>query len=429
MRIFTGYIIPNLKLSVLLILMLSANLQAQIVIFDDEYDKCGSLDHVLSRASLMLLGDHWGYGYDSLQIDLDTWSMSPYASIDSIGSSVQGRTLWEITITGPDSTAIDVKRVVHIHARTHPNEVQSSWVTNEMIRILLSESILAEQLRNSIIFHIVPMYNPDGVELEYSRENANGIDIESNWYANNVEIEVQALRSRYIELMNSETPIDVALNMHSSSRGKRFFVCHDSSGSSPQYFEQEQRVIASVRSGFMNGIEPWNYMVTWVGSTPLKYPESWFWLNHQEAVMALTYEDNYYDTTGPFDITATALLDGIFHYLNLNLTNRTPADRVFSEDIVLNQNYPNPFNPTTTISYVLTTPAEVTLTVYDITGRITSTLIQSYKAAGLHNIHWNGIDQSGNPVSTGMYFCRLEVVDPATGRAGDRKTIKMLYLQ
>ncbi len=61
------------------------------------------------------------------------------------------------------------------------------------------------------------MYNPDGVELNTTRYNANGIDLESNWYTNPNEPEVAALKASFIELMAKPKPIEVALNMHSSS--------------------------------------------------------------------------------------------------------------------------------------------------------------------------------------------------------------------
>ncbi|NQV16481.1 T9SS type A sorting domain-containing protein, partial [bacterium] len=71
-------------------------------------------------------------------------------------------------------------------------------------------------------------------------------------------------------------------------------------------------------------------------------------------------------------------------------------------------NYPNPFNPTTTISYDLPEVSAVRLTVFDVSGREVTTLEQSQKPPGYYEVHWNGLDQSGNPVSTGVYFCRLQ---------------------
>jgi hypothetical protein len=103
------------------------------MVYDDEFDKCGINNEALSKALLNMLGDHWGYGYDSLLIDLERWSESDYVSIDSIGASVQNRTLWELTITGPDSTAIENKKLVYIHARTHPSHFILSQCITRMV--------------------------------------------------------------------------------------------------------------------------------------------------------------------------------------------------------------------------------------------------------------------------------------------------------
>jgi murein tripeptide amidase MpaA len=130
----------------------------------NEHDKCG-YDETLSTVLLQILGDHWGYGYDTLLVDLARWAQSPYVYIDSIGASVQNRALWELKISA-NTLPLEPRSVVYIHARTHPNEVQSTWVTNEIIKRLLSESAFAQLIREKCVVYVVPMYNPDGVELE-----------------------------------------------------------------------------------------------------------------------------------------------------------------------------------------------------------------------------------------------------------------------
>lgn len=88
----------------------------------------------------------------------------------------------------------------------------------------------------------------------------------------------------------------------------------------------------------------------------------------------------------------------------------------------LDLNYPNPFNPSTTISYALPTPSDVTLTVYDLTGRAVTTLADTHQPAGSYGIQWNGKDDSGDPVSAGVYLCRLAANKYV-------RTIKMVYLK
>ena len=374
---------------------------------DDEFDKCG-FDSSLAKANLKILGDHWGYSYDSLLIDLDKWASSPYITIDSLGASVQNRAIWQLTITANDitkSTANDItkstKHSVFFHARTHPGEVQSWWVAEQVINILNSDTEFARMLRDRCVFYIVPMYNPDGVELEYPRENAHGVDIESNWNKNPTEPEVAVLKKRFSELMASDAPIEVAMNMHSAYGTDRFFVFHDSVGTSSRYTILEQDYIGGVRENFISGIKPWDYRITWTTGTPTYYPESWFWLNFQEDVMALTYEDMNSILATDFDSTANALLHGIADYLDIGtaIAEQNPGD---IKPFRLFQNYPNPFNPDTRIKYQVSKLKNVKLVVYNALGQKVRTLVDQKQATGDYSVTLDGSD-----LSSGIYFYKL----------------------
>lgn len=73
----------------------------------------------------------------------------------------------------------------------------------------------------------------------------------------------------------------------------------------------------------------------------------------------------------------------------------------------LEQNHPNPFNPTTTITYVLAEKGPMTLTIYDVKGRLVRTLFNGIADAGEDHAVWNGKDNAGETVATGVYFYRL----------------------
>ncbi|NMC44419.1 MAG: T9SS type A sorting domain-containing protein [candidate division Zixibacteria bacterium] len=73
----------------------------------------------------------------------------------------------------------------------------------------------------------------------------------------------------------------------------------------------------------------------------------------------------------------------------------------------LHQNRPNPFNPATEISFTLPKAAKVTLEVYNITGQRISTLVNGHLEAGYHSAIWDGKDEAGQTVSSGIYFYRI----------------------
>lgn len=73
----------------------------------------------------------------------------------------------------------------------------------------------------------------------------------------------------------------------------------------------------------------------------------------------------------------------------------------------LMQNYPNPFNPNTTISFEIERETQVSLEIYNVLGQKVKTLVNEVMEAGNYPIEWNGTDDNGQPVTSGIYFYRL----------------------
>ena len=73
------------------------------------------------------------------------------------------------------------------------------------------------------------------------------------------------------------------------------------------------------------------------------------------------------------------------------------------------QNYPNPFNPTTTISFSIPKESTVELYIYNIKGQKIKTLVSDQFTVGQHSIIWNGDDDFGNSISSGVYLYKLNV--------------------
>jgi hypothetical protein len=74
----------------------------------------------------------------------------------------------------------------------------------------------------------------------------------------------------------------------------------------------------------------------------------------------------------------------------------------------LGQNYPNPFNPSTRIDYTIPKTGNVKINIYDILGRNIKTLINEIQGKGKYSVRWNGDDNSGRRVSSGLYLYRME---------------------
>ena len=90
-------------------------------------------------------------------------------------------------------------------------------------------------------------------------------------------------------------------------------------------------------------------------------------------------------------------------------------------EFALHQNFPNPFNPDTTIKYDLAESADVTLQIYNVLGQVVRTLVGSEaQNAGRYQIRWNGMDDRGVSVSSGIYFYRIS--------AGEFQNVRKLML-
>lgn len=103
----------------------------------------------------------------------------------------------------------------------------------------------------------------------------------------------------------------------------------------------------------------------------------------------------------------TVLLDQVLQYLGT--AGSPPTDVAPGGRDYLEQNQPNPFNPSTTIRYSLSTAGPVTLRIYDVTGAVVRALVDdAHAAAGASEATWNGRDDGGRPVASGVYFYRLQ---------------------
>jgi hypothetical protein len=120
-----------------------------------------------------------------------------------------------------------------------------------------------------------------------------------------------------------------------------------------------------------------------------------------------------------------------FWYIKKDVITNTEEEhdnlpKIFS----LSQNYPNPFNPQTRIKYDLPHTGKVLMKVYNIVGEEICTLVDEVKPAASFEVLWDGRDNTGHRVATGVYLYQLEVQDPSTGSGqGLMQTRRMLLLE
>ena len=105
----------------------------------------------------------------------------------------------------------------------------------------------------------------------------------------------------------------------------------------------------------------------------------------------------------------------------VSLESTPVEDPPSAYSVILSQNTPNPFNPSTTIRFSLSAPGNVDLRVVDMGGRVVRNLRRDYFESGQYGVAWNGRDNSGTRVASGVYFAVLN-------EGGDLHTRKMVVL-
>lgn len=248
------------------------------------------------------------YTVTQLKKYLEKISQHDAVQIETLGfSSHYHLPIQQVIITNPHSTSQTAR--VWIHARTHPGETPSSFMLEGLINFLLSEDPVALKLREKIIFHIIPMHNPDGVLAGNYRSNPDGINLELAWSFdknNPSELTIDAPLENHLlnqvmqSLLTADIPVKMALNLHASHSepdDPAFTFPHFSDNAnkySPEQIDlwKNQLVLMKyTRNFYEDRVE-----VPGRGSSKflnLYHPETWWWYNARNQVLAMTFEATY----------------------------------------------------------------------------------------------------------------------------------------
>ncbi|MCA9731832.1 VCBS repeat-containing protein [candidate division KSB1 bacterium] len=121
------------------------------------------------------------------------------------------------------------------------------------------------------------------------------------------------------------------------------------------------------------------------------------------------------ETTSAWDTTVTKIANENlfamkrFEFGTISGVESWDVNLITPDDYVLAQNYPNPFNPSTKIQYKLPLQKKVSLKIYNVRGQLVKTLVNGQvQDAGLHEVTWNGLNEKGVHVASGVYVYSLE---------------------
>jgi len=161
------------------------------------------------------------YTNRDLQRLLAEFPRSPWLKREVVGKTVGGRDMLLLTVTNP-KVAEEKKRVIWLMARQHAWESPTSWVAEGALRFLLSSDAAVARIRDTAIFKIFPMADPDGAARGGVRFNANGYDLNRNWDAVDPKLmpEIAAQRKAIFDWLDSNRRIDFFLTLHNTESGE-----------------------------------------------------------------------------------------------------------------------------------------------------------------------------------------------------------------
>jgi hypothetical protein len=163
------------------------------------------------------VGHQVPFSYEDFLRHKAVWEKHPDVTAIKLGTSLGGRDLWRMEITGASSAVPRPKRWVHHISNQHPGEFNSHWRIVGLVEWLLSDA--GKACRDRMIFHVVPFLSPDAPSQGWYRVNAQGIDMNRSYFVGGSDSETQAHEPFIVQkdlesLMASESPVNSIWSMH-----------------------------------------------------------------------------------------------------------------------------------------------------------------------------------------------------------------------
>ena len=154
--------------------------------------------------------------------------------------------------------------------------------------------------------------------------------------------------------------------------------------------------------------------------TSVSLPSAGHWY-HATLGEKIYVEDNELVVSIPAG-TFLLMTDFEIDYLPKGQAKLSVEEIIMPKSLRLHSNYPNPFNPKTVIRYDLPKEATVKILIYDMLGRLVTTLADNKHSAGFKQVHWDATNRFGKKVSAGLYLYTIQADD-------FRQTKKMILLK
>jgi murein tripeptide amidase MpaA len=223
-------------------------------------------------------------------LDLLGWAeMSPFAQVDSLGFTVEGRDLDRVMV----GRVAPGRKPVWIIARQHPGETMAEWFVEGLLeRLLDAADPVARRIREHAVLHIVPNMNPDGAVRGNLRTNAAGRNLNREWLAPDASLSPEVFQVRQaIEASGC----DLFLDVHGDEALPYVFFAtsEEVPGFTAETGRRQERVIAALAAASPDFQTGHGYQSGRFGNEMLKLASKW--VAHRFGCVSLTLEMPFKD--------------------------------------------------------------------------------------------------------------------------------------
>ena len=370
------------------------------------------------------------YPYSGSHLDrlIERIRYSPFCTIETVGNSTEGREIKQISITNRDITS-DKKLTAWFLGLQHSSELAAGYGLEGMIEFLLTDDPLAEKARDDYVFKIIPIVNIDAVNEGKGRSHSTGNNLNRLWELDSSIPGIDSIIRTLDEWIEQGNTIDLFFDIHgfSSKNGEWTLLMPEEayssemSGSYKMFVNIMLKILPKAKPGLKSipglscntGLRKYGAVSMCIDG----YIYDW-------KVSKYTNLSSHYilgEKIWPFEeikAAGIAYVDALVEYAELfGKAGITTPKRL---TIDLYPNYPNPFNNQTTISFRIPESMPVTIRIYNSAGQWIRTLVDDYVSSGKHYVSWDGRDNMGRKMDSGVFIVRIH--------AGSSKMSKKIIL-
>ncbi|GEM_PF-1760069 len=300
---------------------------------------------------------------------------------------------------------------------------EENWFGTEELVFTASDDLLRDNVSDTLLVTVMPLndppyivaYAPDSltiycevnetIDFSISGMDIDNTDLEYSWKLNGQNLGISDSTYSFTSEIPGTHTVAAYVSDGILSDSVTWYVTLSQGNMPPEiisYIPGDTLLTADLGTEL-------GFSVT--AQDPEGEPLSYMWLVNEEVQSSTLQEFSYTASQLGQQNIRVAVFDGIFTtsltwHINVVEVSANPTIPAKTQ---INSLFPNPFNPQTRISFTLAQSSQIALKAYNSSGQMVAQIGQGFYAAGMHTASWDGKDDTGRPVASGLYLICLEV--------------------